>query len=186
MPDKNIGILEQCTPSVGTSTLVHEAILSDYIESVDIEPRKQPLPEPSHQWTQLEDLTSDQNVFIATNQPTWLIMAKYYLRQLANLPEDWDSYGSPPLTYLLLNSAQDFLDSLKFENVPSPFVAPVSGGGIQFEWRNEDRDLEVDFVEPLRVGYLKLIKNEPIEEGDFSSQDYDSALKLIRWLNLGE
>jgi len=186
MPDKNIGILEQCTPAVGTSTLVHEAILSDYIESVDIDPRKQPLPEPSHQWTQLEDLTSDQNVFIATNQPTWLIMAKYYLRQLANLPEDWDSYGSPPLTYVLLNNAQDFLDSLKFENVPSPFVAPVSGGGIQFEWRNEDRDLEVDFVEPLRVGYLKLIKNEPIEEGDFSSQDYDSALKLIRWLNLGE
>lgn len=113
-------------------------------------------------------------------------MAKYYLRQLANLPEDWDSYGSPPLTYVLLNNAQDFLDSLKFENVPSPFVAPVSGGGIQFEWRNEDRDLEVDFVEPLRVGYLKLIKNEPIEEGDLSSQDYDSDLKLIRWLNLGE
>jgi len=185
MPDQNIGLLEQCPPAIDTGTLSNEAILSDVIEQVQLQKKEQPLSKPPEHWAKLEDPTSDHDLFTA-DEPTWLIKAKYYMTQLASLPQNWNSYGSPPVPLELLKNAQNFLNSLKLENIPPPFVAPVSGGGIQFEWHNEDRDLEVEFVEPLTVGYLKLIKDEPIEEGEFSARDYDSARKLIRWLTLGQ
>ena len=181
MPDGNIGLLEEYRPVIGTGTLSQQAILSYFMEQMQLQPKEKKLPE----WIHVEDPTSDDNLCISATEPAWLLKAKYDLNRLANLPENWDSYGSPSLAVELLSNAEDFLDALNAEDIHPPFVAPVSGGGIQFEWSNQDRDLEVEFVEPYIFGYLKVVKDQPVEEGEHSANDYNSARQLLRWLMLG-
>jgi hypothetical protein len=184
MPDGNIGLLEECPPAISTGILSQEAILSYFMEQLQLQPKEQKLPEPT-EWIPVEDPTSDEKLLKATTEPAWLLKAKYDLNQLATLPENWDSYGSPSVRTEILNNAEHFLNNLDVEKIPPPFVAPVSGGGIQFEWSNQDRDLEVEFVEPHIFGYLKVVKDQPVEEGEHSANDYNSARQLLRWLMLG-
>jgi hypothetical protein len=116
------------------------------------------------------------------NTAPWLIKATDDLDQIMNLPDNWDSYKSPSISFRLLMNAKNFLSSLEFENVSPPRVVPVSGGGIQFEWQYGNRELEVEFVEESFVGYLKVVNDQPTGEGQFSISDYDSGRLLIKWL----
>lgn len=183
MPNGNIGLLEECPPAIGTGTLSPEAILSDL--QVERPSKEQDQPKPS-EWIPVEDPTSDESLFIATTEPAWLIKAKYDLDRIMALPENWDSYGSPSILEVLYKNAENFLRSLEVENIEAPFVAPVSGGGIQFEWQNKARELEIEFVQSNVFGYLKIIRDEPIDEGQFSVQDYNSARLLIKWFKTGQ
>lgn len=113
---------------------------------------------------------------------TWLIKARDDIARLKSLPNNWDSYGSPSIPTRLFENAKNFLSSLEFENISPPRVVPVSGGGLQFEWKYGNRELEVEFVEDIFVGYLKVISDQPVGEGQFSLRDYDSGRLLIKWL----
>jgi hypothetical protein len=113
---------------------------------------------------------------------TWLIKARDDIAQLKNLPDNWDSYGSPSIPTRLFENAKNFLTSLEFENISPPRVVPISGGGLQFEWQQGHREIEVEFIEDNFIGYLKVVSDKPIEEGQFSINNYDSARLLIKWL----
>jgi len=186
MPDGNTGLLlEECPPAIATGTLSLEAILSYFMEQMQLQPKEQE-PRKARERTPVTDPTSDESLFIATTEPAWLIKAKYDLNRVANLPENWDSYGSPSVAVELLSNAENFLDALNAEDIHPPFVAPVSGGGIQFEWQNKARELEIEFVQSNVFGYLKIIDDEPIDEGQFSVQEYNSARLLIKWFKTGQ
>ena len=182
MPDVNTGLLEEYPPAIATGTLSLEAILSYFMEQMQLQPKEKKLPE----WIHVEDPTSDDNLCISATEPAWLLKAKYDLNRLATLPENWDSYGSPSIPEVLYKNAENFLRSLEVEDIEPPFVAPVSGGGIQFEWQNKARELEIEFVQPNVFGYLKIIGDEPIDEGQFSVQNYNSARLLIKWFKTGQ
>jgi hypothetical protein len=182
MPNGNIGLLEEYPPAIDTGALSREATLSD----LDVERPSESLDQPKpSEWVQVEDPTSDESLLKMTTEPNWLLKAKYNLNRLATLPENWDSYGSLSIAVELLSNAEDFLDALNAEDIHPPFIAPVSGGGIQFEWSNQGRDLEVEFVKPYIFGYLKVVKDQPVEEGERSANDYNSARQLLKWLMLG-
>ncbi|MBN1805305.1 MAG: hypothetical protein JW837_08650 [Sedimentisphaerales bacterium] len=176
MVEQNIGILDQCVPALSDDTVRCKV-------SADILLSDEDLPD----WETIsKDSTSDAASLIDFNQPTWLSKAKDDLKQLEQLKEDWDSYGSPPLSPELLKNAEDFLDSIEFENVPSPFIAPVHGGGVQFEWMNNDKELEVEFIDQSVIGYVKLINGKTTDEGEMSFNNRASARELIRWLDFNE
>lgn len=138
-------------------------------------------------WPQSKtDPTYESDQLVLAIEPKWLAKAKYDIDRIMLLPENWDSYGSPSIPEVLYKNAENFLRSLEVEHIEPPFVAPVSGGGIQFEWHNDDRDLEIEFVQFNVFGYLKVTANEPIAEGQFSVQDYNSARLLIKWLKTGQ
>lgn len=72
--------------------------------------------------------------------------------QFAKLPNDWDSYGGIVIDERCIDRALEILkylillnDRFNFE-VPPPFVAPLSTGGIQIEWEEGDRYLEIGLV----------------------------------------
>ncbi len=186
MPDLNTGVLlEEYPPAITTGTLSLEAILSYFMEQMQLQPKEQE-PCKARERTPVTDPTSDESLFMATTEPAWLIKAKYDLDRIMALPENWDSYGSPSIPEVLYKNAENFLRSLEVEDIEPPFVAPVSGGGIQFEWQNKARELEIEFVQSNVFGYLKIIGDEPIDEGQFSVQDYNSARLLIKWFKTGQ
>lgn len=176
MTEENVGLLDKCVPALSDDTVRCKVSADSLVSDED-------LPD----WgTIAKDSTSDAALLTDFDQPTWVAKAKDYLVQLAQLTENWDSYGSPALSPELLKNARDFLDSIEFENIPSPFIAPVPGGGVQFEWLNEYRELEIEFTVQSTIGYLKIVDDESVEEGEIPLNNRASARELIRWLEFDE
>ena len=69
---------------------------------------------------------------------TWLDQ----LDSLAELPEDWDSYGASRVASTALATARALLNDLAARSRAAallPFhVAPIPTGGVQLEWKRAD------------------------------------------------
>jgi len=103
------------------------------------------------------------------------------LKEIAHYGDNWDSYGSPPIREGVCDSARELLLSLGPE-VPSPTVVPVSGGGIQFEWQFEERELEIEFCPNGGIEYLQESEEGITNEGRISPVHHHLAPNLVRWL----
>ena len=64
--------------------------------------------------------------------------AREKLLSLRDLPENWNTYGSPPIEEAAIKAGERFLDLLS-----TMAVVPVSGGGVQFEIGGA---LEIEFL----------------------------------------
>jgi hypothetical protein len=93
------------------------------------------------------------------------------------LPNNWDSYGSPRISEEVIERAIEFVMA-SFDRGPSPRILPVSGGGIQFEWENDNRELEIEFTPDLNIEILLAEDGEPIEP----RKAFTSIDDLLSWL----
>lgn len=110
------------------------------------------------------------------------------LKRIARLGVDWDSYGSAPPTRVAVDAARGLVEtvyqnSLFSARIPSlPYsLAPLSGGGIQLEWRGESNTIEVEVGPEGTFGYLLVKGTEPsfvYEEEDGVSES--RILELVR------
>jgi hypothetical protein len=85
------------------------------------------------------------------------------LDELGSLENNWDSSGSEPPAVEAIIKARNLIDSVyrtlwatAGQNVIPFAIAPLSGGGIQIEWRSRRGAIEVE-IGPTTLGYL-LIK----------------------------
>jgi hypothetical protein len=116
----------------------------------------------------------------------WFSHALIDLQKITQLPPNWDSYGSPPLSEYLYRNALRFLSIFKDEDMPEPAIVPISGGGVQFEWYYEDRELEIEFSSITEIVYLKEFENGSMEEGAIGMNDTISLQKVMDWLVTGK
>src|SRR5262245_13563003 len=85
----------------------------------------------------------------------WQEEALTELSRIARLPENWDGYGSPPLSQKAREQAADLIDSLASNAPPSsPHIAPVPGGGLQFEWDYLGRYMELEILPNGNLEFL--------------------------------
>lgn len=81
------------------------------------------------------------------------------------LPENWDSYGSPPPTDDAINSAQFILyQTSSTKGTEVPYLRPLSGAGIQISWRGENRELELAILKDGKVDFLQCEDDDVVEE----------------------
>jgi hypothetical protein len=113
--------------------------------------------------------------------PTWLARGLRRLAELCQYKDDWDSYQSAAISETALAQARDFLSSLD-DNVPSPMIVPVPGGGIQFEWQVDGKELEIEIRSDGEIEYLKVCKDETTEESQVSSIADPLVKDLVGWL----
>jgi len=171
MSGLNIGLLSSCIATIRSGPLTQGATLSDI---------SMPEEEPSYRVEYVADSTTD-SIYAVTSL---IEKAIDDLDALSKLPIDWDSYGSPKISNDLIKAAKNFLNQLEFEFefIAAPRVVPISGGGIQFEWQMGERELELEFIDSDNIGYLKVCKEEPIEENQFNRNDFNAGRNLIQWL----
>ena len=99
---------------------------------------------------------------------------------LSRLEDDWDSYGSVPLSSVAVSAAQNLLTlfAQNYRVPPSailPFhISPIPGGGIQLEWHFEKSELEVNVGSDGTFSYL-LVQSEGGVETYQEADDIDSA-----------
>lgn len=92
--------------------------------------------------------------FCVDNQ---FILAHKQLEILSSLEENWDGYGSKPMSEAAVNTAEELLTRLPY----APMIYPVSGGGIQFEYEINDKYLEFEILDD---GKIKLFSSNSGEE----------------------
>lgn len=103
------------------------------------------------------------------------------LEELAELPENWDGYGSPPIQPPVKKTAYQLLEFLEKLVMPSPHVAPVSGGGLQLEWQAGKRELELEIFPNGEVSFLTVETSGEMEEGTFSADFRTDLSRLATW-----
>jgi hypothetical protein len=89
------------------------------------------------------------------------------LNEFVRLEAGWDSYAAEPVSELAINSARSLLlalpgfvdDCAGSEFVPFA-VVPLANGGIQIEWRAEDRGIEVE-IDPVSGEYSAIFYDGP-------------------------
>jgi len=74
-----------------------------------------------------------------------LVRADQRLADLARLEEDWDSYGAAPIAPEAIKIASHLMRRvLMHRPYPPYFVGPIPYGGVEIEWRNCDKRVEID------------------------------------------
>ena len=126
------------------------------------------------------DLASESSVSIQGSS-VWEIAAKMGVLTITSLPNNWDTYGSPPPTDIAVDVSLDIIDKISIQNLPVPHVVPVPGGGIQFEWTVPPRELELEILPNGSIEFLKSENGEPHQEGEIPF-DPTKFRALLGWL----
>lgn len=65
--------------------------------------------------------------------------------------------------------------------MPMPHFAPVSGGGIQLEWRRQNRELELEILPNGEIAFLKAPEPGEMEEGVLPLSFHADVFELVKW-----
>ena len=122
------------------------------------------------------------HVIPVADSTSWKIETIRRIAQVLSLPENWDSYGSPPPNKMAGDAAIELLKKMDLDDFLEPHVAPISGGGVQLEWTFENRGLELEITEDGSMDYLKTDHRDPIEEGHILRGDFRRVVSLCSWL----
>ena len=108
------------------------------------------------------------------DEPNWLYDSLGKLRNLALLPENWDSNNGLPTSTNAIYKALEFMSRHLPFNAVAPSIVPVSDGGLQLEWHPLSGDLEICFD---REGKLSAAFGSSAsgEEWEMDWPDYDTA-----------
>ena len=94
------------------------------------------------------------------------------LSHLANLPQDWDSYGGSPMSPKAIRRAELILkEALTIaKEVPPPFIAPANDGTVVLEWKTSTgKELILDIpLDDEPVSFLLVEPKKP--EGEIETE----------------
>ncbi|MEA5448793.1 hypothetical protein VB780_09460 [Leptolyngbya sp. CCNP1308] len=97
---------------------------------------------------------------------SWLLPVLKSAFEFKELTENWDSYGSPKITEDAFQSLLNVLFQVQNEILPSPFICPVPGGGLQLEWEIGEYELELEFLPDGSIEFLTVDKSaNHLEDG---------------------
>ncbi len=146
---------------------------------ITLMPSSATTPITEYQDTVRKDTRAQWSPFVPISSK-WQTEALRALFQIATLPHNWDTYNSPPPSPTALAASIDLLSEIDLDDLPIPHVAPVPGGGIQFEWSVDQRELEVEILPDGSVEFLKAEGRQPLEEGHL--RHMDQMPSLLSWL----
>lgn len=112
----------------------------------------------------------------------WLRNAQRKIAELKQLPENWDSYGSRPIQQAAIEKAADLLSFLSRLDLPRPQIFPVPGGGVQFEFEQDRRELELEILPDGSIGFLLVAETGEMREGTIPFGLRGDIYRLAYWL----
>jgi hypothetical protein len=112
--------------------------------------------------------------------PAWLKEVYDRISALAELEENWDSYGGLPATAGAISRIRVLLSNIDVEDMPKPHVAAIPDGGIGLHWRVARRDLEIEVEANGAIRYLKTDVGGVSTDGDV--HNWPEAQDALRWV----
>lgn len=85
-----------------------------------------------------------------------------------------------PIARSAVERARSVAQMIERAKLPMPFVFPTEIGGIQFEWKGNDRELDLEVLpDQSRLAFLKIVKGVPAEEGEINEREVESLLEWV-------
>jgi hypothetical protein len=110
----------------------------------------------------------------------WLLSAARSLRDIAKLPSGIPG-GCSMIAVPALKAAFGVLGAVDLHiPLPAPNIGPVIGGGLQFEWKSNGKELEIEVLPDGEMLYLRSW-NSHDEEGPV--RGVSALLDHLEWLN---
>lgn len=106
----------------------------------------------------------------------WQVRAIEKIAALSRLRQNWDSYGSPPVSKRVIDLAVQLI-RLSRVDVPTPRVVPISGGGVHFEWSVGSKSFEFEIRGDMSADFLTCQNDAPVNQTPRRSIN-----ELLRWL----
>lgn len=105
------------------------------------------------------------------------------LHKIFKHEDDWDGYGTPKISEQLKQICFEILEIICKSRFDLPYVFPVAGGGMQFEWKRGNKDLELEFnenkISALRTEKIKEKQYRYIEDENI---ELDQIQEIYLWL----
>ncbi len=117
--------------------------------------------------------------------PYWYTRAVQTVMRLADQAENWDGYGSLNIQIPARTRANELLAILSINGASAPHIAPLSGGGLQFEWEFAGRELELEILPTGDIDFLTTSPNGEMLQGEVPDPKKQIPL-LFGWLITGE
>jgi hypothetical protein len=100
---------------------------------------------------------------------------------------NWDGYGSPPVQPAAMQTAHWLVATLEGLPLPTPQVCPVTGGGIEFTWRSDSREVGIEILPDGSAQYLAVATDlatgqETTQEDSLPLDQPEYAKTLAAWL----
>lgn len=115
----------------------------------------------------------------------WEVPVLTRILELERLRENWDGYGTAAVDRKTASRALRLvcqIAAMGVEDLPPPFVGPVTGGGIILEWTVASRQLSIAVLPDGKIEYLKWEAGEPFEEEELSPRSIGRVRELVSWL----
>ena len=110
----------------------------------------------------------------------WHQDAHARLIHLMSLSKGWDGDESPAVRPEIATFAWSALSSVMSSATPMPFIAPVSGGGLQIEWHSGGLDIELYIPQPSRAElYIEYQDGRESVEQDLTS-DFERLCSAVQ------
>lgn len=117
----------------------------------------------------------------------WARGAQERVRELAGLQQGWDGRNSAPINRNVSSHALALIDVLTKLGMPKPHIVPVSGGGLQMEWRNSANELEVEISPDGSVDFLIVDASGVIKTGEVQEAHNIAAItQVTSWFLAGK
>lgn len=127
----------------------------------------------SAQWTAVVTST--------TGDLVWTRDVTAKLDAIAALPHNWDGDGGDPVPHRIVTAAGELLLPLARMQPPVPRIAPVLGGGLQFEWHIGDRELEIEIMPDGTIEYLTA-EGGRVQENGLPQFSTGEVKTLVAWV----
>lgn len=150
---------------------------SGFVTIVDDRTIESNLKSSPREYELLFGLRTNETATSNSSEP-WLNQALAKVAKFAELPTSWDGEGGPRISATAIGRALDVLASLP-ESFLKPHIAPVIGGGMQFEWETRDRALEIEI---LSSGEMLFLRIDGDEEQEGAVPGYAALQKHLIWM----
>lgn len=104
--------------------------------------RSSPDVEINREWVGTTDRTETLRVSDWSTSASWWTEIIDRLNSLLQLPDNWNGYGERAVTPAAVAAALKLLGGNL--SAPTPWVVPLSSGGLQIEWHADTIDLEIE------------------------------------------
>jgi hypothetical protein len=82
-----------------------------------------------------------------------------------------------------MDRARQIATMLESDRSPAPFVFPTDVGGIQFEWKSDGRELDIEVLpEGTHLSFLTLVGGKVTSEGEIPDNFEPRVRSLLSWM----
>jgi hypothetical protein len=127
------------------------------------------------------DTTQTTGVTSLLSSNAWLRRAQRKLKELSELQENWDGYGSPQIEPEALEIAAELVTNTATFGMPEPQIFPVPGGGLQIEWERLRRELELEILPNGEIEFLLVDRDGEMRENKVSPNWKGEIYRLVQW-----